>query len=70
MSESVLHVQYINRGFDVPLKRLGLRPVELDGGVIKQALAKHLSVPLSWLNGFELNRDHDGDVTLRLVAFE
>lgn len=69
MNEGVLHVRYVNRGFDVPLNRLGVRPAEADGS-IKQALARHLAVPLSWLNGFEVDRQKDGDVTVRLVAFD
>ncbi len=61
----VLHVRYVNRGFDVPLSRLGVRPAA-DEHKIKQALATHLTVPITWLNDFVMQRKGD-DVILRLV---
>ncbi len=67
MNNGVLHVRYVNRGFDVPLTRLGVRQVA-DENRLKAALAKHLVVPPTWLNEFVMQRHEDGDVTLRLVA--
>jgi hypothetical protein len=70
MNTGVLHVRYVNRGFDVPLNRLGVRQsaVEADEDRIKTALAKHLVVPTTWLKEFVMQRHTDGDVTLRLIA--
>lgn len=67
MNSGMLHVRYVNRGFDLPLNRLGVRPAA-DEGRIKDALAKHLTVPITWLNEFILQRHDDGDLTLRLIA--
>lgn len=69
MATGVLQVRYIHKGFDIPMDRLGIRPAA-DEGRIKQALASHLAVPLEWLSSFVMQRSGDGNVTLRLDAFE
>ena len=66
MTGGVLRVRYVNRGFDVPLTRLGVRPAA-DEVSIKQALAQHLVVPITWLKEFVMDRDGE-DVTLRLIV--
>jgi len=65
MNDVVLHVQYIHRGFDIPLHALGVTPTA-DEQSIKQALASYLVVPLAWLNSFIFQRRADGDLALRL----
>lgn len=66
MTEGVLRVLYAHKGFEVPLQRLGVITVA-DEGRIKQALARHLIVPISWLDGSVMKRDPQGNVTLRLA---
>ena len=69
MATGVLRVRYVHKGFDVLLTQLGVRPAAEEGR-IKQALANHLAVPLEWLNSYVLQRNNDGNVTLRQDAFE
>ena len=66
MTGGVLRVRYINRGFEVPLTRLGVWPAAGENR-IKDALAQHLVVPITWLNEFTMVRDGE-DVTLRLIG--
>lgn len=63
MNDAVLRVRYAFKGFDMPLNRLGVPPVA-DDSWIKQALARYLVVPLSWLNSYDVQRDTQGNVTL------
>ncbi len=65
----LLQVRYAYKGFDVPLERLGVRDAA-DERRIKQALARYLTVPADWLNTFAIQRDRDGNVTLRETALE
>ena len=69
MPQGVLHVRYVHKGFDVPLSRLGVAPAT-DERRIKQALARHLAVPASWLNSYVLERAGDGNMTLRQVVLD
>lgn len=69
MATGVLQVRFVHKGFDVPLTKLGVRPAAGEYS-IKQALASHLAVPLEWLNSYVLQRNPDGNVTLRMDAFE
>lgn len=69
VTDGVLHVRFVHKGFDVPLNRLGVRPAAEESR-IKQALANHLIVPLEWLAEYVIQRHGDGDVTLRLDAYE
>ena len=62
----VLHVRYAYKGFDVPLAQLGLRPA-IDERGIKQALARYLVVPSTWLNSYVLEQNRPGELTLRQV---
>lgn len=66
MTEGKLQVRYAYKGFDLPLRDLGLVSFT-DDSWIKQALARRLVVPLDWLNGFVVERHQDGNVTLREV---
>jgi hypothetical protein len=68
MDHGVLHVRYLNREFDVPLNRLGVREADVNG--VKQALARYLAVPLAWLNTYALEHDRTGDLTLRQVDYD
>jgi hypothetical protein len=65
----LLQVRYAYKGFDVPLERLGVKDAA-DERRIKQALARHLTVPMDWLNSFVLQRDREGNVLLRETAFD
>ncbi len=68
MAQNVLHVRYAFKGFDLPLERLGLKTSASEER-IKQALARHLTVPREWLEPFTLQHDHSGDLTLRSEAY-
>lgn len=69
MNAGVLHVRYAYKGFDVPFERLGVAP-SYDERRIKQALARHLVVPLAWLSSYAIERHGDGNITLRLESFD
>ena len=70
MSESaLLQVRYAHKGFDVPLERLGVC-LPVDERKLKQALARHLVVPISWLNSFVVERQDDCGVVLRETVLD
>ena len=64
----MLHVRYDGGSHDVPLTEVDLGNVSTDAQ-IREAAATHLSVPLSKLAGYAVDRNTDtGDITLRPQA--
>ena len=63
----VLHVRYEGRSFDVDFRQLGLAGSPGDTEV-RQALARHLDVKSTALNGHVIDRAPNGNLVLRPEA--
>lgn len=64
---SVLHVRYAGVSRDLSLEALGLGPAASDDAVLA-AVARHLEVPLSHLDGYIVERHATGNLTVRPEA--
>ena len=66
-NDTVVHVRFAGRSFDVPLSTLDVGRASSDGEV-KSAVAAHLEVPVSRLADYVVDRHANGNLTLRPEA--
>jgi hypothetical protein len=65
---SMLHVRFDGRSFDVDMDTIDVGALSSDDD-IRRAIAEHLSVPVSKLQAFAIDRNAaTGDMTLRPEA--
>ena len=65
--DSVIHVRFGGRSFDVPLRTLDVSAGSHDGDV-KETLARHLEVHPSRLRDYVVDRHGNGNMTVRPEA--
>ena len=66
-AESVAHVRFAGRSFDISLSTLDLGAMSADGQ-IKRAIALALDLPYSKLDAYVVDRHANGNLTLRPEA--
>ena len=64
---AVIHVRFAGKSFDVALNRFDLGVGSTDAQV-KQALARHLEVPVHRLDDYVVDRHGNGNLTVRPEA--
>jgi hypothetical protein len=65
--ETVIHVRFNGRSFDVPLSALDVG-ARSDDEQIKRNLARHLEVNVSRLDDYVVDRHGNGNLTIRPEA--
>ena len=66
-NNSMLHIRYGGRSYDVPLQDLDIGPASSDDQ-IRRAVAAYLEEPLSKLRLFVVERYDNGNMTIRPEA--
>lgn len=66
-TEPVLHIMYDGQGHDIALRDLDIGDASTDEQV-KQSVANHFSIPESKLRFFQVDRQTNGNVTVRPQA--
>jgi len=64
---AVVHIRFDGRSLDVPLSDLDIGQFSADAQ-IKQALARHLDVPVGKLRDYVIDRHETGNLTVRPEA--
>jgi hypothetical protein len=65
--ERVLHVMYAGVSHDLPFAVLDIGDMSTDEQV-KQAFANHVDIPVTKLLGYQVDRQENGNLTLRPQA--
>lgn len=63
----ILHLRYEGRSFDLDSRKVGLKDSPSDRD-IREAVARHLDVALSKLDGYVVDRVPNGNLVLRPEA--
>jgi hypothetical protein len=64
----VIHVLFAGIRFDLPLAGLEI-DLASDDYLVKRALARHLKVPVGRFDDYVVEREADGNLTIRLELF-